>query len=312
MKFKLEFPIDPICINLNFDNKVLLIGSCFSDEMGEKFISSGFNVCDNPFGTLFHPMAISRVLKDSIHGSEDVDVLSRGDLYFSWDASGKLYDTDKDRLLKKISDKRKEVREVLLNAELAVITFGTAWAYVLKENEKVVANCHKVPQDRFNRALTDIEVMISEWAGLLQEIRDLNPQIEIVLTVSPVRHVRDGLVENNRSKARLIEAVNALTGDHVHYFPSYEILIDELRDYRFYSGDLVHPAKEATSYIWDRFKTFLFDQDTSAAVNTVEKVKRSLAHKSLYPESAEETKRREVLEAEMNKVNSLYIGINWE
>ena len=311
MKFKLDFPIKPIDLKLTFAKEVLLIGSCFSDEMGASFRSSGFHVCDNPFGTIFHPAAIARVLSDAINDVLSVDLLTRGDLYFSWGASGKLYATDEGVLRKKVLSTRQEIKKILSEAELAVITFGTAWAYVLNDSGKIVANCHKVPQDRFSRKLSEVNEMVSEWQNLVKQIKELNPDIQIIFTVSPVRHVRDGLVENNRSKARLIELVHSLSEDQVHYFPSYEILIDELRDHRYFASDLVHPSKEATAYVWERFKEYLFDTNTAEAVVSVEKVKRSMAHKSLYPGSAEEVKRREALMHAKDILESDYPGVNW-
>lgn len=286
MRFQLNFDVPEEVLQLNHSNEILLLGSCFSNEMSKKFKEYGFSVRSNPFGTLFHPMAIADVLETSLDEGSSVDLFERDGLFFSWDSASKIYSNSLAGVREKIHQVRKDTGDAIKNASLLIITFGTSWGYRHNELNKIVGNCHKAPSSFFTKELTDVQSMNRRWRILLDRIQVINPDLDVVFTVSPVRHVKDGLIENNRSKARLIELTHSLTSNKgPHYFPAYELLIDELRDYRFYSNDLVHPSNETVVYIWERFKSYALTKDAQRLGEKVFSIRRALAHKSIHPGS---------------------------
>lgn len=296
MELQLKFEIPKSNIELSYSDAILLIGSCFSDSIGDKFEQGGFTVESNTFGTLFHPIAISNIMHSALTENTVVDVFQRDDLYFSWDSASKIYATSEAKLIETVLEKRNRLAERIKSSRLICITLGTAWEYKLKSSETVVGNCHKAPQNLFEKSLSTIDEMRKEWERVLLLIRSFNPTAKIVFTVSPVRHVKDGLIENNRSKARLMELIQQLSqSNKLIYFPSYEIAIDELRDYRFYEEDLVHPNKTAIEYIWKRFVVFAFSDNTTAIYQERNQFIAQLNHKSLHPESEVDKKRLELV-----------------
>ncbi|MDP4797362.1 MAG: GSCFA domain-containing protein [Crocinitomicaceae bacterium] len=296
MELQLKFEIPKSNIELSYSDAILLIGSCFSDSIGDKFEQGGFTVESNTFGTLFHPIAISNIMHSALTENTVVDVFQRDDLYFSWDSASKIYATSEAKLIETVLEKRNRLAERIKSSRLICIALGTAWEYKLKSSETVVGNCHKAPQNLFEKSLSTIDEMRKEWERVLLLIRSFNPTAKIVFTVSPVRHVKDGLIENNRSKARLMELIQQLSqSNKLIYFPSYEIAIDELRDYRFYEEDLVHPNKTAIEYIWKRFVVFAFSDNTTAIYQERNQFIAQLNHKSLHPESEVDKKRLELV-----------------
>ncbi len=313
MKFKLDFTVDKSHIDFTYHYSAIFIGSCFSDEIGQHFLKNGFHAEINPFGTLFHPKAIANVLKASIEESRNVSVYQRDDLFFSWDTASKIYAFSEAELIQKILETRQKLRAQLLKSRLLVITFGTAWQYALSETNQVVGNCHKAPQNLFSKALTPVDEMHAQWQPLIAQLKTLNPTLEIVFTVSPVRHIKDGIVENNRSKSRLIELAHALVGDHqLNYFPSYEILIDVLRDYRFYQSDLVHPSDEAVNYVWKSFAEFSMHPSTLECMNQRSRLLAVLNHTSLHPGSKADIEGKTKAKKELELFKGKYPEVGWE
>jgi len=302
MELQLKFEIPKSNIELSYADSIVLLGSCFSDSIGAKFVQFGFNVESNTFGTLFHPTAISNVIYSALSDNNDVCVYQRDDLYFSWDSASKIYANSESKLIDLVLENRNRLADSIKSARLICITLGTAWAYKYKSNGFIVGNCHKAPQNQFEKSLSTIEEMQTEWERTLSLIRTFNPTAKIVFTVSPVRHVKDGLTENNRSKARLLELVHQLSANNkLIYFPSYEIAIDELRDYRFYEEDLVHPNKMAIDYIWNRFIAFAFSDKTIGISDERNKLLAQLNHKSLHPESEVDKKRLELVRKKLKE-----------
>lgn len=283
MKFQLDIQVPEASVALEYGDTIILLGSCFSDTLAPKFSKAGFEVLSNPFGTIFHPLALARILTDAIDERRDVVAVQREDLWFDWRASGALYGITKAALEQQINAALDALKTKLKEAKLLVVTFGTAWGYHLNEGE-LVANCHKMPQQLFDKKITALEEMVSTWATLLERLKILNPKLEVVFTVSPVRHAKYGLVENNRSKARLIELC-AFFEKKVHYFPSYEIVVDVLREYRFYTSDLVHPNDVAIEYVWEQAMHFFLEPKTKETASQVISVNQMRAHQTLYPES---------------------------
>ncbi|MFT5778635.1 MAG: hypothetical protein ACI837_001591 [Crocinitomicaceae bacterium] len=302
MKYTLPFNPKKAPIEIEHGDKIALLGSCFSDSMKVHFELEGFETLSNPFGTIFHPDALATCLESSIRGSKEIDFYIREDLYFAWDAASHIYGMSEKSLTEKLIEKRESTKEYLLSAKVLVITFGTSWGYVHNELNKVVANCHKADSNSFTKELTEINGIVKRWSVLIEEIKNLNPNLHIIFTVSPVRHVKDGLIENNRSKARLIEAVHALTNEpKSSYFPSYEIVIDQLRDYRFYNADLVHPSAEAIEEVWQAFRNVYFSEASKKKGERVVAVNRSNSHRPLHPESnASKEQKKQALQAKQD------------
>lgn len=273
------------------------MGSCFSDELEPYFRNSGFDVLSNPFGTLFHPLALSSVIKSSLGENEALDVFKRSDLFFSWDASSKIVGMKEEALKANLLTQRRSTREKIVEAQTIIVTFGSAFGYFNKSLGKIVANCHKAPNHLFEKRLSSVDEMLADWIETIDQIRAVNPTIQFLFTVSPVRHTKDGLVENNRSKARLIELAHRICEETgAHYFPSYEIVMDQLRDYRFFAKDLVHPNALAVDYVWEQFSQVAFTEETLKIIKKVNEYVKMTQHVFLHPDSEEAKKYKESMD----------------
>lgn len=286
MNWKLDFKINSSEVKLEYNNPILLFGSCFSDEISLHLKDSLFDVVSNPFGTLFHPSVIASSLALCLNSLIETSIFQRNDLFFSWDASGTCFAYSEKELHHQLVEKRKLVFDKMQIANFLFVTLGSAWGYELKSSQKTVANCHKMPADLFEKKLTSVEVMEQQWVLILNELKEFNPKLKVVFSVSPVRHVKDGLVENNRSKARLFELIQRLENQNlISYFPSYELIIDELRDYRFFKSDLVHPTSEAIDYVWQRFQETYFSEKTMQIYSEWKSISMAKNHRSLFDKS---------------------------
>ena len=319
MNFQLNFPIPKSAIEIEHGDKIALIGSCFSDSMSKFFTNSGFEVNTNPFGTIFHPTALATCLQYVLNDSEKVDVVQRNDLFFSWDTAESLVGSSEEEIIKIVLNKRKEFKEYLKSAKLLVITFGTAWGYNhdakpdLPSDVGIVGNNHKMPASLFTKRLMEVEPEYNKWEYIVKRLKGLNPDLNVVFTVSPVRHVKDGLVNNNRSKARLIELAHTVLADaDAEYFPSYEIVIDELRDYRFFKECRVHPTEEAVKYVWNRFEETFFSEETKKLALKVRNLHRTFDHKMLHPNSADAKKHLEVSEEKLSLLREENPEVYWK
>ncbi|MCH5174844.1 MAG: GSCFA domain-containing protein [Prevotellaceae bacterium] len=270
--------------------RVLLVGSCFADEVGQKMITGGLRAMVNPFGTLYNPASIAASLLRSISEREyggDAAELVRGEAdgaWHSWMHHSRFSSTDKEALLTKMNRTMHEVAAFLREADVLVVTLGTAIAYRLKETGMLVANCHKQADGLFVRECMTAYDIADQWQMLLRLLESVNPKLRIVFTISPIRHRRDGFHANQVSKGILLQAVDALVrgaADVCSYFPAYEIMLDELRDYRFYAADMVHPSEVAVEYIWQRFQDTYFDNKTKDAAAKATKEWRRRQHRTI-------------------------------
>jgi hypothetical protein len=290
MKFKLDSPQVSNKGLLSYEDDILTIGSCFSDEIGERLAHIDMKVNVNPTGVLFSALAIQKVLKDSMKTTLNMDhVLQRESHYLHYDFHSSVSGVSQADLTLKIKAIQKQVFDALTNGNTLMITLGTAWAYRLKESKQFVANCHKMPKQLFEKELLNTFDLFDSWQELIKVINELNPKLKILFTVSPVRHSKDGLRENNLSKGVLHQLVWDLEQafENVHYFPAYEIVIDELRDYRFFNEDLVHPSKLGCDYVFEQFCQAYFDAENLALKQVAEKIKKAENHKHLHSSSAE-------------------------
>ncbi len=312
MNFKLNFEIPSSTCTIKHGEGMLFLGSCFSDEMAEKAKFHGLNVKANHFGTVFHPSLLSQFIDNSISGVEEERIFNRKDIFLSWDANSTVFDYSASALSAKLKSLRNDFLAELRTAKVLYVTFGTAWAYRNLDNNNLVANCHKIPTNQFRKELISIDTLYAEWKSTIEKIRAINSKIEIVFTVSPVRHIRDGLIENNQSKAILIEVVRKLTNQlHCSYFPSYEIVIDELRDYRFYKVDRVHPSEEAIDYVWKRFEEHYCDEETKLLNTKVSNFRRTLAHRSIHEDSKDRQEQKIQSENQLNEFLAMFPQIEF-
>lgn len=285
MKFRTELNIPESDRKITYFRPVLGIGSCFVDSIGERLESSKFQVLSNPFGTLFHPLAIenalARILSLTKYTKEEI--FKYGELYFSWDHHTSFSQISLDATLDKINSELELANDFIQETEVFLLTFGTAWVYRIKEMGVFVANCHKVPNSNFDKYLLDDKQIQASLKNCFNLILDINPNAQIIATVSPVRHTKDGIVENSLSKSKLISNLHdvAQKFENVEYFPAYELMMDDLRDYRFYKKDLVHPSDMAVDYIWEKFSNRYFDSDTIEKMKIAQKIGLALAHRPL-------------------------------
>jgi len=310
-----KVPFQPITsgFKIKHGDQLIFLGSCFSDEMSLKAQFYGFERLSNPFGTIFHPDVIARNIKDALNFKDISNrIYQREDLFFSWDASGTIFGYSEDSLKEKLRAIQIELVEKLKFSKVLFITFGTAWGYSLIENDLTVANCHKLKQSSFQKKLADIDLLEKEWSLIIDLVLKLNPELKIVFTVSPVRHIKDGLIENNQSKAILVELVRRLNIlETVSYFPSYEIINDELRDYRFFKKDGVHPNEDAIDYVWSKFELMYMTSETITLNNSVQRLRLSEGHKSLYEKSDEYLKFVEKHQKDKKLFLEQYSCIKW-
>lgn len=282
--FKLPFDIPKSNWKIGLKDPILLNGSCFSDEIGTKFAQYKFDVLSNPFGTVYNPISLFKALAGKIKSDRLLE--SQGVVYH-WDCHGEISGLMEREVKQNVQLAINQTTEFAVKARVIILTLGSAFVYRLKESGEVVANCHKVQANQFSKELLSVDEILGSFDQAFTSLKTANEQLKIIFNVSPVRHIKDGLVENNRSKAILFQAVHQLVNTHesISYFPSYEILIDELRDYRFYTKDRVHPSGEAVEYIWGRFCTTYFDQETQIFLKDWEKLMNAVNHRPFQPKS---------------------------
>jgi hypothetical protein len=272
----------------------VFLGSCFSDELGNIMRTSGFESMVNPGGTIFHPLAIAKLIEWSFDESISFRTLQHEDIFFSWELAGSVYGMSANELSMKMEKLRSELRNFLLKANQLFVTFGSAWAYKLKSDGEIVANCHKQHSQLFQKENSSVEEIVTRWKSIISLLKKENPIISIFFTVSPVRHIKDGYIENNRSKARLLLAVEELQEESgVYYFPAYEFVLDDLRDYRFFKSDGVHPTPEAVLELWDFFQSSFFAEETIDLLLQWQQIRQAEQHKILYPKSQAARKHME-------------------
>lgn len=289
MKFRTEIKLKSQEQNqLDHQSKVLLLGSCFSDNIGGKLSYYKFNTLINPFGTLYSPTAIAKVLEDTIKQKkyDENDLVKQGDLYHSLHHHSDLSGVVALDVIQRIHQSQQQCFKHLKSASHIVITLGTSWAYKHKPTNSFVANCHKIPQAEFDKIILSIEEIEKDLKSIVSSIKTVNKEVKVLFTVSPVRHIKDGFVENSLSKAQLLSAIHKIKESHnVAYFGSYEIMMDDLRDYRFYEADMIHPNEVAIDYIWGRFSEVWISEKAQNYFKRIASVQQSKLHRPLQSDS---------------------------
>lgn len=282
MKLHTQIPFLPSKAQFGYEDKLLMLGSCFAENMGEQLEHHKFQVEVNPFGILFHPLAIERVLHDAHVGTiyDETSVFELDGVWKSFLAHSRLNTVSQGAILDKLRTAQKQLKEAVEEASHVFITVGTAWVYQDIASGMPVANCHKVPQKAFVKGLMPVDQIVASLERQRAIISQMNPKAQVVFTVSPVRHLKDGMIENSRSKAHLISGVHALMNDtNTHYFPAYELMMDELRDYRFYASDMLHPSKQAIQYIWQRFVEVYAFAKAESTLKEIAVIQAGLQHR---------------------------------
>ncbi|MBL7850688.1 MAG: GSCFA domain-containing protein [Cyclobacteriaceae bacterium] len=289
MDFRTTLTLPKSSWSFGLTDPVLTLGSCFSASMGDRLTTRKFDCCANPFGTTYHPLAIHRLLRMAASGeapSRD-GYVKRQDLWYHYDFHSSFSAPSRDELSLLLGEQVNTVRHFLSRARVMLLTYGTAWSYALKQNQRPVANCHKVPSGEFVKWLSAPEEIAADFRHTYKSLTVLNPDLRFVLTVSPVRHVKDTLPLNQVSKSALRLACHLLqeAESRVDYFPAYELMVDDLRDYRFYADDLIHPTPFAEEYIWQKFSETYFNEIAQRFLRQWEPLRQALSHRPLQPQS---------------------------
>ena len=270
--------------------QILLLGSCFAENMGRQLAENKFRVDVNPFGILYNPFSVSTALVEILKGKvyQEEDLFAYKECWHSPMHHGYFSAFTPEETLHTINSRLHHAYKKLPELNWLMVTMGTAYVYKQKESGQVVANCHQLPESHFLRYRLSVEEIVEDYTALITEMSALNPDLKWLFTVSPIRHIRDGMHANQLSKSTLLLAIDRLQQlfpERVFYFPSYEIILDELRDYRFYADDMLHPSPLAIRYLWERFSETFFSSETKQVIVAVQDIRRDLAHKPFHPES---------------------------
>ena len=311
MKLQTKIPLEKQSHNLiDYKSKLLLIGSCFVENIGDKLSYYKFHNALNPFGILFQPIAIENIITRVIN----IDYFTEEDLFFyneqwhCYDVHSCLSNSSKEVLLENLKSIVIQTHQKIVQSSHVIITLGTSWVYRLLETGNIVANCHKKPQKEFLKELLSVEEVSESLGTIMALIKSVNPNASIIFTVSPVRHLKDGFIENTQSKSHLISAVHEVVAprNNIYYFPSYELMMDELRDYRFYKDDMIHPNQLAINYIWDKFKSIWISDESQKTMYEVEEIQKGLTHKPFNPKSEQHQEFLRNLEIKKSKLQKQF------
>lgn len=306
MQFFAPINIKTLEPSITYKDNILLTGSCFTEHIGNHLMDAKFNVLQNPNGILFDTLSVCRSLISYVQNKQysEADLFYLNDCWHSWQYHSRFSNIDKSLCLHNINASQDQAHQFLANADWLIITLGSSFCYKLTETGMPVANCHKAPAKEFIKHLCTIEESITALDTTMHQLFHFNPKLKIIFTISPVRHLRDGVVENNRSKARLIETVHHLVNkfDKLYYFPAYELVIDVLRDYRFYDVDLAHPNYAATSFVLEKFSESCFDTNTISLMEEIRKIVIARNHK---PFNATSQQHKQFLQTHFERSKAL-------
>ena len=292
---------------ISYRDRLMFLGSCFAEQMGMRMKEHGWAACVNPFGVLYNPLSVASGCKRLLEPKPFIesDLFEHNGIFHSFMHHGKFSGQSAADVLMEINRSQNVAADCFCKIACLVITFGTASVFRLKSDGRTVANCHKLPADRFESALLAVDQIVDEWSSLLDNLFIINPSVKVIFTVSPVRHWKDGAHGNQVSKSVLLLAQHALAGKYagrIFYFPAYELMMDELRDYRFYADDLLHPSKVATDYIWERFCDTYLDTGAKDDLKAVEAIHLDVSHRPFYPST---DMHKQFLLQTLNKIKRL-------
>lgn len=308
MQFRTQIPISKSNAPIDYNSKLLSVGSCFAENMATKFDYFKFQNQTNPFGIIFNPVSIQNLFRRVCEQKlfEEKDVFFHNERWHCFDVHSDLSNSDREELLETLNKTITDTHKWLKETTHLIITYGTSWIYKYIQSDQIVANCHKVPQKQFTKELLNIEIIKKSIQNTIVLIQNLNPDINFIFTVSPVRHIKDGFVENQLSKSHLFTALHKTINDQrstINYFSSYEIMMDELRDYRFYAEDMLHPNQIAIDYIWKLFSESYISETSFSIMKEVDEIQKSLRHRSFNPDSEQHKKFLEKLQQKIKLLN---------
>jgi len=320
MNFPLRTDIEIDCPKweLNYQTPSVFIGSCFSDNIGELLYRSKFPVLTNPFGVLYNPSSISKALQLAIRGDKiEIDeLIKHGNLWHSFLFHGSFSGTNPDTVLEQCNDTILKSHSFLKNADYLFLSFGTAWIFKHIQTDSVVSNCHKIPSNQFERYRLTVEEISSEWIVLLSKLHSFNPKLKVVFTVSPIRHLKDGAHGNQLSKATLLLAIDKIISDYASgqltYFPAYELVNDELRDYRFYDSDMIHISETAINFIFEKFKSAFLTKEALIIFQEVNNILQAAEHRILNNDHHALTNFSQSMLDKIRKLQFKYPNINFQ
>lgn len=282
MKFRTELHTEESNDKITFTDKLFTIGSCFSDEIGTKLLHHGFQVQCNPYGTVFNPISLTKLLHHTIQNAsvEETDVYNENDRYMHFDFHSSFCNNTARGVVTSINEAIQSSHVAMHASQWLIISLGTSFVYEFLPTGTLVSNCHKVPNQLFRKTLLTEPTMLESLCRAIDAVLVFNPKLKIIFTVSPVRHIKDGLINNNLSKSQLITSVHRLIEKYpaIQYFPAYEIMLDDLRDYRFYKEDMIHPTEQAVSYIWKKFCDVYLDDTTLKQAQDFHKSRKLALH----------------------------------
>lgn len=307
MKLRTELSFSKAAFDINYQTPMLGIGSCFVENMGQKLVEKQLPFHQNPFGIVYNPLSIAAQL-DILTTEKrfiESDLLNINGLFHSWLHHGFYSDDSVFSTLNNINSAIDDARLFLKNTKRLFLTFGSATVYALNTTGETVSNCHKAPPQYFNKKRLSTTEIVAAFLPILEKLSTQIVDLQVIITISPVRHLRDGLIENNLSKATLLLATDELTQKlpNVSYFPAYELVIDDLRDYRFFERDMMHPTAQAVDYIWQFFSETYFSEETKTVIREVEKIKAMQAHRPLKGSNTEGVKKFQ--EALVSKIEEI-------
>ena len=321
MQFQTKIPILQSDFMIDYQSKMLSLGSCFAENIGHKFDYFKFQNVTNPFGILFHPLAIEKLIDFAVSQKKFTpeDIFFHNERWHCFDAHSDLSHPNQDEFLQNLNAILASTFQHIIESSHIIITYGTSWVYRNIETNAVVANCHKVPQKQFKKEILSVETIEKSIKNTLDLIQKTNPNCNIIFTISPVRHLKDGFVENQLSKAHLITALNKVLDQSVSVpplgarglFPSYEIMMDELRDYRFYAEDMLHPSLVAIDYIWERFSEANISEKSHSIMKEVETIQKGLQHRPFNPNSESHQHFLSKLQDKMAKIQKQFPEIQF-
>ncbi|HEX3024268.1 MAG TPA: GSCFA domain-containing protein [Chitinophagaceae bacterium] len=322
MKFHYEFDIKKLSQQINHQHKLLLVGSCFTENIGDKLKKHKFNVLENPNGILFNPVSVSEAIINIIEEKKYTaqDLFHHNETWHSWQHHSRYSGITDEDALQKINSSIHQAHHYLKKADYLLITLGSAWVYTLTDKAAnatvgtVAANNHKAPADWFSRKLMRADQVMVVLGTMLDKLGAFNKKIKVIFTISPVRHLREGVIDNNRSKAVLIQAVHELNErlEKLYYFPAYELVIDDLRDYRFYAEDLVHPNYHATEYVWNKFMDACMNDETKNLMKQISEINLAFNHKPFNPNTAQHKKFLHSFAEKTKALHQQYAYLNFD
>lgn len=289
----------------------MLLGSCFAENMGEKFEYFKFQTIVNPFGIIFNPVSLEKLIRRSIEKRKftENDIFFHNELWHCYDVHSELSNSDKSFFLNSLNELINSTHQQLNDSTHIIITLGTSWVYRNIESNEIVANCHKVSQKQFIKELLTIHQIDESIENIISLVHSVNPNCKFIFTVSPVRHIKDGFIENTLSKAHLISAIHKIINHHPlpnTYFPAYEIMMDELRDYRFYGEDMLHPNQTAIDYIWIQFFQNYISESEFGLMNDICSIQKGLNHQPFNPNTESHQKFIDGLTQKMQLIKNQY------